>query len=51
MIRFDDCETTRRAVLALLNSTYSDRIYQYIGGAEDNVCDGGQKNLAIFISN
>ena len=55
MLRFDDCETFIRVVDVLIDSVFSDRIYQYVGGTQDFYCAintgevEGQAVIGIFL--
>jgi len=52
MVRFDDCDSTRRAANMLLDSDYAEYVFQYKSNSCGTVgcCDEGQNNLAIYIS-
>jgi len=55
MLRFDNCDNTKRAVNVLINSNFSNRMYQYISTDQSkNVCTLGQNhpgenNIGIYL--
>ena len=55
MLRFDDCESTTRAMNALMASPFADRVYQYIAfDNSKNICAfngsaSGENVIAIYI--
>ncbi len=46
MLRFDDCDSTKRAVTVLINSDFADRLYQYVAtDGTKNVCAVGDNAI------